>query len=184
MEWDGWEEGLVESILGPEELEAEWDKFDPLHPVSGRGGDSSCSSPGSPVLDVVNTVKENAETNGNGRRASKSAGSSLSRRSSLSSLSLHGAKVSSKLPFVEAQKKEQMLDTTGDICGGRGGELGRRLEAWLSVSSEDTGRDGNNINNNSGARGDRKGRDVGVIGSILNKERWLEGQRTVVALDS
>jgi hypothetical protein len=27
--------------------------------------------------------------------------------------------------------KEKMLDVTGDICGGRGGELGRRLEAWL-----------------------------------------------------
>jgi hypothetical protein len=33
------------------------------------------------------------------------------------------------------KEKEQMLDTTGDICGGRGGELGRRLEAWLTVSA-------------------------------------------------
>jgi hypothetical protein len=32
------------------------------------------------------------------------------------------------------REKEQMLDTTGDICGGRGGELGRRLEAWLTHS--------------------------------------------------
>jgi hypothetical protein len=43
-------------------------------------------------------------------------------------------KLSSKLPMLEEQEKEQMLNTTGDICGGRGGELGRRLEAWLSVS--------------------------------------------------
>lgn len=192
MEWDGWEEGLVESILGPEELEEEWDKFDPHHPVSGKSSGSSLSSPASPILDVANTVNGKERTNGNGRRASKSNGSSLSRRSSMSSLSISGAKVSSKLPFVEAQKKEQMLDTTGDICGGRGGELGIRLEAWLSVSSQDGGRDGhNNKNNNNrnngggllGVNGKAK-EVVGVVGSVLNKERWLEGQRTTVALDS
>jgi hypothetical protein len=186
IEWDGWEEGLVDSILGPEELEAEWDKFDPLHPISGRSGDSSCPSPSSPVLDVIDNANGNAAPNGNGRRA-KSAGSSVSRRSSMNSLSLRGAKVSSKLPFVEAQKKEQMLDITGDICGGRGGELGRRLEAWLSVSAQDEICDGNNINKNSNengaAAGDRRGRAVGVVGSVLNKERWLEGQRTAVVLD-
>ena len=41
-----------------------------------------------------------------------------------------------KLPFAKEEEKEQMLNYTGDICGGRGGELGRRLEAWLSVNGE------------------------------------------------
>ncbi|KAJ3500163.1 hypothetical protein NLJ89_g9912 [Agrocybe chaxingu] len=43
-------------------------------------------------------------------------------------------KLSTKLPLRAEQEKEQMLNTTGDICGGRGGELGRRLEAWIEVS--------------------------------------------------
>lgn len=30
---------------------------------------------------------------------------------------------------------ERMLDIRGDVCGGRGGELGRRLEAWLVEGS-------------------------------------------------
>lgn len=183
-EWDGWEEGLVESILGPEELEEEWFKFDPRSSIANGGSrGSSLESPASPILDGTTLTNSTAtdsngksKVNRNGRGASKSTGSSRSRRSSLSSISLSGAKVSSKLPFVEAQKKEQMLDTTGDICGGRGGELGRRLEAWLSVNEQ-------NESINGDARGDR-GRAIGVVGAVLNKERWLEGQRTVVALDS
>jgi hypothetical protein len=31
--------------------------------------------------------------------------------------------------------KEKMLDVTMDMCGGRGGELGRRLEAWLCANN-------------------------------------------------
>lgn len=31
--------------------------------------------------------------------------------------------------------RERTLDGLGDICGGRGGELGRRLEAWLIENS-------------------------------------------------
>ena len=50
------------------------------------------------------------------------------------------ARLSRKLPFVEEQEKEQMLNTTGDICGGRGGELGRRLEAWLTVTGGEGGK--------------------------------------------
>jgi hypothetical protein len=45
-----------------------------------------------------------------------------------------------KLPFIaEEHQKEKMLNTTGDICGGRGGELGRRLEAWLTVTGGNEG---------------------------------------------
>jgi hypothetical protein len=33
--------------------------------------------------------------------------------------------------------KEKMLEVTGDISGGRGGELGRRLEAWLCVNGSE-----------------------------------------------
>jgi hypothetical protein len=40
-------------------------------------------------------------------------------------------------PLAKSKAKVQMLDTTGDECGGRGGELRRRLEAWLHVSECD-----------------------------------------------
>ena len=32
---------------------------------------------------------------------------------------------------------ERTLNHSGDECGGRGGELGRRLEAWLKDTTED-----------------------------------------------
>lgn len=32
---------------------------------------------------------------------------------------------------------ERTLNRNGDVCGGRGGELGRRLEAWLSESESE-----------------------------------------------
>lgn len=185
-EWDGWEEGLVESILGPAELEEEWFKFDPRSPsIANAEGNDFNSGP--QALDddtLTNTAGGNSTRKGKlgqERRRASSSESSRSRRSSLSSISLGGGKVSSKLPFVDEQKKEQMLDTTGDICGGRGGELGRRLEAWLSVNTPNDrgGRNG------SGGGGDDsgRGRAIGVVGAVLNKERWLEGERTVVALD-
>jgi len=40
------------------------------------------------------------------------------------------------------KEKEKLLNATGDICGGRGGELGRRLEAWLHVKGDGDGRVG------------------------------------------
>ena len=38
------------------------------------------------------------------------------------------------------KEKEKILDERGDFCGGRGGELGRRLEAWLVVNGDAEGR--------------------------------------------
>jgi len=46
-----------------------------------------------------------------------------------------------KVVAVE-KEKEKLLKSTGDICGGRGGELGRRLEAWLMVNGDEEGRVG------------------------------------------
>ncbi|KAK0203924.1 hypothetical protein DFS33DRAFT_844521 [Desarmillaria ectypa] len=92
VEWDGWEEGLVNSILGPEESEEDWLNDSTVIPAP-----------------------ESHSAGAAGRR-----------------------KPSSKLPLpLEKElEKEQMLNTTGDICGGRGGELGRRLEAWLIVTQQ------------------------------------------------
>lgn len=107
VEWDGWEEGLVDSILGPEEHEEEWFK------TTTDSGEALRAMISSPHAELSASVEKTKLKAGDLRRA---------------------VKLSSKLPFVEEQEKEQMLNTTGDICGGRGGELGRRLEAWLTVS--------------------------------------------------
>jgi hypothetical protein len=107
-EWDGWEEGLVDSILGPEEFEHEWYK------VNG--------------VDQEDTLRDWAMSPGVEPLTEKykvpTVGVNLSR----------AMKISSKLPLLQEKEREQMLNTTGDICGGRGGELGRRLEAWLMVN--------------------------------------------------
>jgi len=178
-EWDGWEEGLVDSILGSPEVEEEWFNFDPFSLSASGGGHSSeppspLDADGDPLANSSDSSNARARGNSNGHKPSSSS-SSRSRRSSFSSVSLSGAKLPSKLPFVEEQKKEQMLNTTGDICGGRGGELGRRLEAWISVNQEGAA--------NDESTEERRGRAIGVVDAVLNKERWLEGQRTVVALD-
>ena len=112
-EWDGWEEGLVESILGPEEFEHEW--------YNGNG-----------------CVNNNEETRDSPRCAEDSEPLQIANYKIPPSLS-RIVKISSKLPLLREQEKEQMLNTTGDICGGRGGELGRRLEAWLTVNGNANG---------------------------------------------
>lgn len=104
VEWDGWEEGLVDSILGPEEQEEGW-----LHDTLSGQADGE-----SPALS------ESTKCDSHGGSAALLAASLARRKAPL------------KLPFVKEKEKQQVLNTTGDICGGRGGELGRRLEAWLS----------------------------------------------------
>ena len=120
-EWDGWEEGLVDSILGPEEFEHEWynGNFFNSQETLMRDSPRGANSEPSPV-------------------PSYKIPPSLSRI----------VKISSKLPLLQEQEREQMLNTTGDICGGRGGELGRRLEAWLTVNG--------NTNGNGNGQEDRK----------------------------
>lgn len=116
-EWDGWEEGLVDSILGPEEFEHEWYK---VYCVEEANLQTMAISPRATDIET-STDKYDVPSVG--------VGIGLGR----------AVKISSKLPLLQEQKKEQMLNTTGDICGGRGGELGRRLEAWLTVNGNGNG---------------------------------------------
>jgi hypothetical protein len=115
IEWDGWEEGLVRSILGPEEDEDEW--FNVLEENTGGSGDSpqppiSASSGGAeggiPLSDGV--LKPNG----------------MSRKRVLGAVKV----------VAEEKEKEKHLGSNGDICGGIGGELGRRLEAWLYTNGK------------------------------------------------
>lgn len=115
-EWDGWEEGLVDSILGPEEFEHEWYK---VRCVDKEALRAAVVSPRAIDSAETSTQKYKVPLIGVG----------LTRVVTLSS----------KLPLFQEKEKEQMLNTTGDICGGRGGELGRRLEAWLTVNGNGNG---------------------------------------------
>lgn len=111
-EWDGWEEGLVESILGPEDVEEEWFReVDPKADIDGLA---------TPPLDSADD-------------------SQTSRSEDILVASFKRRKPAVKMPFAKEEEKEQMLNPTGDICGERGGELGRRLEAWLSVNGIEDG---------------------------------------------
>jgi hypothetical protein len=104
VEWDGWEEGLIDSILGAEEQEEEWFRHFDLEEVNRVASPGTSGSSGNGVISV-------------GARPEP--------------------KAFSRLPFTQEKAKVQMLNATGDICGGRGGELGRRLEAWLHVSENE-----------------------------------------------
>lgn len=116
VEWDGWEEGLVDMILGPEEHDEEWfrDVEADRHLIQGL------TSP--PVPEFSPLAPHN---NDEGPSVLVSAVTRL--------------KPLANLPFTKEKEKEQMLNTTGDYCGGRGGELGRRLEAWLTVNGVEEG---------------------------------------------
>ena len=149
-EWDGWEEGLVDSILGPEEFEHEW--FKVVSCISSNGNyhhhhqhqhqetQTRCAADSEPSTAAVTTTTITSK-----------ALPSMSRM----------VKISSKLPLLQEQEKEQMLNTTGDICGGRGGELGRRLEAWLTVNGN-----GNNGCVDHAESEDDEDDDGGGIGGI------------------
>lgn len=109
-EWDGWEEGLVESILGPEEYEEEWN------------------------TEIEEDVTRTEDTEMQSCVADSSASiAEPSAKSKQIPLAARNPKVPVLMKETE-MVKEKTLDMTGDICGGRGGELGRRLEAWLTVS--------------------------------------------------
>lgn len=166
IEWDGWEEGLVDSILGPEDQEEDWFKEwreeghehddhdhdhdhaheDPTNDHEAREEEFTSQSPvasispsltalrvstnGDSDVDVLlrRTCKlrvNGAAANGNGTANGNGSG--------------NGVPVAKVVVAVE-KEREKLLNATGDFCGGRGGELGRRLEAWLYVNGDGDGR--------------------------------------------
>ena len=120
LEWDGWEEGLVQSILGPEDQEDDW--FKSWDEVNGDvDGYDTPFSPGACTSPTL--TNSGFDSEGGGKHVpSKVKGRVSDTRAA-------------KVVAVE-KEKEKLLKATGDICGGRGGELGRRLEAWLSLHGD------------------------------------------------
>jgi len=152
IEWDGWEEGLVESILGPEDQEddwfKEWDETNPGSPSVANsevyGLDAMASmitlndGHNGDTRDCAFSGKPNRDDSGSGRKSggtgSPAPAPSKTRPVTDGKLKPHGIGRKNKLStkVVEEEKsKEKHLGPGGDICGGIGGELGRRLEAWL-----------------------------------------------------
>jgi len=145
-EWDGWEEGLVDSLLGTEEDEEAGfrgceDDGD-LKEAEDEGDDTFQE----PVIEVRTDSKRLASISPLDRSAKLPPNPPavvrlpvppipkrhMSFAAVRSGVSL--PPVSQPLLDSNERAKEKMLDVTGDICGGRGGELGRRLEAWLCAS--------------------------------------------------
>ena len=110
-EWDGWEEGLVESILGPEDQEEDWIRE--AHSVAVATAPEHGSEDEG---DACPTADDLIRPQGIQRK-----------RRAFSRIT------------AEEKERERLLATTGDECGGRGGELGRRLEALLSVDEDGEG---------------------------------------------
>jgi hypothetical protein len=130
VEWDGWEEGLIDTILGPEDDEERWFLKETEVDVEDDVFHGAVNSP--PVaeyssMSLTNDVGARAPVGATGMTLLQVA---MSRRKPASKL---------PLPIAQEKEKEQMLNTTGDYCGGRGGELGRRLEAWLTVNGIENG---------------------------------------------
>jgi hypothetical protein len=129
VEWDGWEEGLIDTILGPEDDEDRW-----LTKENEADGDDdvfhgAVNSPPQAEFSLHSFPNVGSRAN-IGTAGMTVLNASMTRRKPASKL---------PLPIAQEKEKEQMLNTTGDYCGGRGGELGRRLEAWLTVNGIENG---------------------------------------------
>jgi hypothetical protein len=139
IEWDGWEEGLMDSIIGPEESEDCWyrdletgtvDSSVPATaPATAGAFTASVNGRGTgvfPPLAPTTHEPTPALTRDIGRSPVQSIAPAFKRKQT--------AKLALPLPLAKEQEKERLLNTDGDYCGGRGGELGRRLEAWLTIN--------------------------------------------------
>ncbi|KZT10317.1 uncharacterized protein LAESUDRAFT_711535 [Laetiporus sulphureus 93-53] len=148
LEWDGWEEGLVESILGAEEEEDKWFKS---CEGEGEGERTPVGSwPGSPVSGSP-TLAESASDGEDARHVGNAkgvgggpGGGGGGLKKGVVAVVVPGhppVPLVKKVVEVEKEREKELV-RAGDICGGRGGELGRRLEAWLHVSGDGDGRVG------------------------------------------
>lgn len=151
IEWDGWEEGLIGSILGPEEQENDWftrwedDKCgedSPDRPESPPLEDSPGSSTSPTLFD------SGSEQSNEGSKKSPVVPVTVASAPVLGALAANGGAkplgraavpLVAKVVAVE-KEKEKLLNATGDFCGGRGGELGMRLGAWLTLNGDAEGR--------------------------------------------
>ncbi|KAH8115884.1 hypothetical protein DFH11DRAFT_1506822 [Phellopilus nigrolimitatus] len=141
VEWDGWEEGLVGSILGAvESTEAE----DAHAPLAFPGAFALAQAEPKefweedgweePLVAQMRLSFSCIAESGAGALPHPLAGA-RARGGDISPSAVHDLRRMSQGSAAEELERERMLNVQGDICGGRGGELGRRLEAWLIETS-------------------------------------------------
>lgn len=172
VEWDGWEEGLVETILGAEEAQEEMWFNEWEEQAAGADGDeevvvdegevegagveapeivrawhgvrnwteadvsgmaTGSASPPESLSDSRSSPPTSDDTN-EPKSAVGDAGMTLMPPPMTLGGQARGKKPRSNsiaLTRPDERERERLLDATGDLCGGRGGELGRRLDAWL-----------------------------------------------------
>lgn len=150
IEWDGWEEGLVESMLGSEDQEEDW--FQSWDDVKDSAAADGAHTPQSPQTSTSPTLTESVSEGdgdeGKQRIDNKSgSGGSMAKAATNNNLNPNNPLTARAggaprpVKVVASEKaKEKLLNSTGDYCGGRGGELGRRLEAWLCITGDSEGR--------------------------------------------
>lgn len=141
IEWDGWEEGLVDSMLGPEDQDEDW--FRSWDDAKDSAAPESVQTPPSPLTStsptLTESVSEGDAEEGKQRVDRSGSGGSLTKVNN--PLTARTGGVARPVKVVASEKeKEKLLNSTGDFCGGRGGELGRRLEAWLHITGDSEGR--------------------------------------------
>jgi hypothetical protein len=134
IEWDGWEEGLVESIIGPPEQEDEWihdaraETHRALHGAPSAPTSGHASAPPSAALHAVLASASLAP-------AVDSPGDEDPADVIKPGLARRGKR--KKVLHVTAAEKEREKGLSGEA--GDGGELGRRLDALLTLHGNGDG---------------------------------------------
>lgn len=150
IEWDGWEEGLVESIIGPEEAEDEWlrtahaETERALHgaPSALTSGANSvpASGPASAPMQrskLSRPVIVHSRANGSSDDDNEALGPPGILKQSASIVRRKSKKRSAHAPLhATTAEKEREKGLAG---GGDDVELGRRLEALLTLHGNGDG---------------------------------------------
>jgi len=146
IEWDGWEEGLVDSILGSSDQDEDWFKtWDEGEYADGSDTPAEEESPDAATSPTLTESESGSSEGGIGLEKRNIAVGANNAKQQHQQPSLPAAKGRAAVPMVAKvvaveKEKEKLLNATGDYCGGRGGELGRRLDAWLFLTGDAEGR--------------------------------------------
>ncbi|VDC07403.1 unnamed protein product [Peniophora sp. CBMAI 1063] len=148
IEWDGWEEGLVESIIGPEEAEEEWLRTAHAETERALHGAPSTLSSGSNSIPASGPASAPMQRSKLSRPVIAKAKDVNGSSPSSDEEALGPAGILKQVPgIVRRKSKKRTLHATtaekerekGLAGGGDDVELGRRLEALLTLHGNGDG---------------------------------------------